>query len=365
MKKLSLSILLVSMVGMAFAQSAPAQEVKPLTIGDPAPAFKVDGFIKGEKVGELKKGKTYIVEFWATWCGPCIAVFPHLSDLTKKYEGQITTVSVNTWDYPRGQNEDKDTHVKRVSEFVEKQGDKMAYNIVLDDANDTIAKTWMTAAGRNGIPCAFIVNEDGVIAWIGHPATMDKPLEQIVNKTWDVQAFKVQFEAEAAKAKAAAKKAAEDQAKVAELAKNNDLEGFDALAKEMGVRSALITAINGDGNFGTLVLERYAGKVEGFTHDTYCNIAAYIAGKKETSAASKETLVKVSEACFKQLDEDKSAGAAADHARILLSKGDKKGAEEWIAKADILLAKFMPENSRGQVKSRIEAVKKEIAAASD
>ncbi|QYK53545.1 MAG: TlpA family protein disulfide reductase [Fimbriimonadaceae bacterium] len=360
MKKLSLSILLVSMVGMAFAQ-----DVKPLTIGDPAPAFKVDGFIKGEKVGELKKGKAYIIEFWATWCGPCIAVFPHLSDLTAKYEGQITTVSVNTWDYPRGQNEDKETHVKRVSEFVEKQGEKMAYNIVLDDANDTIAKTWMTAAGRNGIPCAFIVNEEGIIAWIGHPATMDKPLEQIVNKTWDVAAFKVKFEEDAAKAKAAAKKAAEDQAKVAELAKNNDLEGFDALAKEMGLQSALITAINGDGNFGTLVLEKYAGKVEGFTPDTYCNIAAYIAGKKETSAASKETLAKVSEACFKKLDEDKSAGAAADHARILLAKGDKKGAEEWVAKADILLAKFMPESGRSRVKSMIEAVKKQIEAAND
>lgn len=360
MKKLSLSILLVSMVGMAFAQ-----EVKPLTIGDPAPAFKVDGFIKGEKVGELKKGKAYIIEFWATWCGPCIAVFPHLSDLTKKYEGQITTVSVNTWDYPRNEPEGKDAHVKRVSRFVAEQGDKMAYNIVLDDANDTIAKTWMTAAGRNGIPCAFIVNEEGIIAWIGHPATMDKPLEQIVNKTWDVAAFKVKFEAEAAAAKAAAEKAAKDQAKVAELANNNDLEGFDALAKEMGLRNALITAINGDGNFGTLVLEKYAGKVEGFTSDTYCNIAAYIANKKETSAASKETLVKVSEACFKQLDEDKSAGAAADHARVLLAKGDKKGAEEWIAKADILLAKFMPESGRSRVKSMIEAVKKQIEAASN
>jgi len=363
MKKLSLSILLVSMVGMAFAQSAPAQEVKPLTIGDPAPAFKVDGFIKGEKVSELKKGKAYVIEFWATWCGPCIAVFPHLSELTEKYADQVTTVSVNTWDY-RG-DADKAGHIAKIDKFLEKHGENMRYNIVLDDANDTIAKTWMTAAGRNGIPCAFIVNEEGIIAWIGHPAVMDKPLEQIVNKTWDIAAFKVQFEAEAAKAREAAKKSAEMQAKVKTLAANSDLVGFDALAKEMGVQQAFIAAINGDGNFGTLVLEKYVGKVEGFTSESYCSIAAFIAKKKETTVANKEKLALISEHSFLQLAEDKSAMAAAFHAQVLLAKGDKKGAEAWVAKAEGLNAKFMPEANRERVKSQIEAVKKEIAAASN
>lgn len=363
MKKLSLSILLAGMVGSAFALGAPAQEVKPLTIGDPAPAYKVDGFVKGEKVDALKKGQIYVIEFWATWCGPCIAVFPHLSELTEKYADQITTVSVNTWDY-RG-DADRAAHIAKIDKFLEKHGDNMRYNIVLDDANDTIAKTWMTAAGRNGIPCAFIVNEEGRIAWIGHPAAMDKPLEQIVAKTWDLNAFKVTFEKEAAAAREAAKKNAEMQAKMKTLAANSDLAGFDALAKEMGLQQAFIAAINGDGNFGTLVLEKYNGKVEGFTSDTYCSIAAFIAKKKETTAASKEKLVAASESAFNKLSEDKSAMAAAFHAQVLLANGDKKGAEAWVAKAEGLNAKFMPEANRERVKSQIEAVKKEIAAASN
>ena len=51
-----------------------------------------------------------------------------------------------------------------------------------------MAKAWMTAAGQNGIPTAFIVNKEGKIAWIGHPMEMEKPLEKIVAGTWDLKA---------------------------------------------------------------------------------------------------------------------------------------------------------------------------------
>ena len=50
-----------------------------------------------------------------------------------------------------------------------------------------MAKNWMTAAGQEGIPTAFIVNKEGKIAWIGHPMEMDKPLEKIVAGTWDLK----------------------------------------------------------------------------------------------------------------------------------------------------------------------------------
>jgi len=52
-------------------------------------------------------------------------------------------------------------------------GDKMTYRVALDDkssnAKGAMAKTWMQAAGRNGIPSAFLINTKGVIVWIGHP----------------------------------------------------------------------------------------------------------------------------------------------------------------------------------------------------
>ncbi|MCB0824762.1 MAG: TlpA family protein disulfide reductase [Armatimonadetes bacterium] len=341
---------------LALASTAFAQELKPLTIGDPAPAFPVDGFIKGEKVSKLEKGKMYIVEFWATWCGPCIAVFPHLSDLTAKYEGQVTTVSVNTWDY-RG-DADKDAHVKRVNEFVEKQGDKMAYNIVLDDDKDTISTTWMRAAGRNGIPCAFIVNEEGLIAWIGHPASMDKPLEQIVAKTWDLQAFKKQFDAEAAKAR----EAAALQAEVLKISKAGDMDAFDKIVEKMGAQQALYAAINGEANFAVRVLEKYAGKTEIVDHGTVCSMAAYLVGKKEMTSESKEKVAKMSEACAGMEAESKQALAAAYHARVLFGMGQKDAAMEWITKAEALADKYEPKAQQASIKKFIADTKKSFGA---
>src|SRR5690606_29421582 len=78
-----------------------------------------------------------------------------------------------------------------------------------DGKNATMAKTWMAAAGQNGIPAAFIVDQQGRIAWIGHPmAELDEVLAKVVDKSWDI---------EAAKAKAA--KAAQEEAEMAELVK--------------------------------------------------------------------------------------------------------------------------------------------------
>jgi tetratricopeptide (TPR) repeat protein len=52
----------------------------------------------------------------------------------------------------------------------------------------------MEAAGQSGIPCTFIVDASGRVAWIGHPMTMDKPLEQIVKGEYDVAKAAAEFE---------------------------------------------------------------------------------------------------------------------------------------------------------------------------
>jgi hypothetical protein len=60
-----------------------------------------------------------------------------------------------------------------VAPFVKKMGDKMTYRVALDDKSSNskgaMATSWMAAAGRKGIPSAFLVDTKGRIAWIGHP----------------------------------------------------------------------------------------------------------------------------------------------------------------------------------------------------
>lgn len=154
-----------------------------LKVGDPAPPLAQGKYVKGEPVEQFQEGTVYVVEFWATWCGPCIMTIPHVSALQEKYADQgVIFIGQDVWEEDTAQ----------VAGFVEEMGDKMNYRVALDDVADggkgKMAETWMEAAGQDGIPCAFIVDRAGQIAWIGHPMQMDGPLERIVAGTFDVKA---------------------------------------------------------------------------------------------------------------------------------------------------------------------------------
>ena len=175
---------LIPVLPLAAAQ-ASAEPAKTLAVGDKAPAIKVGNWVKGDPVNSFADGKVYVMEFWATWCGPCIRGIPHLTELQKNYQDKgVTIVGTAIWQREPTQQD----RVATVTNFVKQQGDKMDYTIAVDEGN-SMSETWMMPAGRNGIPSAFIVGKDGTVEWIGHPATMDEPLEKIVDGSWDRDAF--------------------------------------------------------------------------------------------------------------------------------------------------------------------------------
>ena len=192
---LALALSAGTLTGAASAQSAAeivaaerqnldAPSVEPtLMPGDDAPALAVKHWVKGAPISEFEEGTAYLVDFWATWCGPCIASIPKLTELQAKYAGDnFTLLAVSVWERPTG-----DALMEHVTNFVDKRGDQMGYTIAIDDGR-TMAEAWIQAAGQQGIPTAMIVDRAGKIAWIGYgtdPA-MSGVLDSVINDEWDV-----------------------------------------------------------------------------------------------------------------------------------------------------------------------------------
>ena len=158
------------------ASSAPGQTLR---IGDPAPSLsgKVH-WIQGEPIVEYQKGHVYVLDFWATWCGPCVASIPTLNKLANVYKDKgVSVVGVAIW--PR-----KD--MEPTADFVKEQGDAMSYDIA-DDIDQKVAGAYMAAAQLVGIPTTMIVDGDGRLAWIGHPEmNVSGALDNILSDNYDL-----------------------------------------------------------------------------------------------------------------------------------------------------------------------------------
>ena len=145
-----------------------------LKVGDEAPRLTIDAWVKGERVDAFEPNHVYVVEFWATWCGPCIAGIPHLTELQDTYADDLTIIGVSTQD-ARGNNQSS------VRQLVNAQGDRMDYTVAFCNSRTTWSD-WMGAAGRGTIPSAFLVGPEGKIDWIGHPASIDDALTKAISR---------------------------------------------------------------------------------------------------------------------------------------------------------------------------------------
>jgi thiol-disulfide isomerase/thioredoxin len=179
MRKVIAALLVVAVSAAGgFAQEKKDAKAK-LAVGDAAPPLtKVTAWLNGPEPKTFEKDKVYVLEFWATWCTPCIAAMPHLTELAKENAAKGLVVIGLTNKDPNGNTKES------VTAFVEKnKGTKLGYPVAYSDGEENYA-AYMDAADQRGIPCSFVVGKTGRVEYIGHPNNLDEVLPKVLDGTW-------------------------------------------------------------------------------------------------------------------------------------------------------------------------------------
>jgi len=132
-------------------------------IGDPAPALTVDEWVQGTPVTGFQSGLVYVVEFWGTWCSPCIKNIPKLNRLQTQHASDgLVVIGVASHEF-KGR--------EALTSFMKKKDYTITYRVAYDE-DLTMEKDWDTG-GKEGVvfrmPLCFVVDRKGIVVFAGHP----------------------------------------------------------------------------------------------------------------------------------------------------------------------------------------------------
>lgn len=166
MKKILLAVLLLAtfIVSGCSAESQPADKAPAAATAHTAPDFNFT-YLDGTQSNLAKlQGKPVFLNFWATWCPPCVGEMPHFETLYPKYKDKITFIAVSV-----------DDNAADAKQFVVQRN--FSFPVAHADAQDIMQKYNIP-----GIPASYLLDADGkiIVSVIGamNQQTLEKFLQQ-------------------------------------------------------------------------------------------------------------------------------------------------------------------------------------------
>ncbi len=139
--------LIIILVGIAVYQSSTVNEEELPKAGFKAPPFSLQALDAQSYSLEGLEGKPVVINFWASWCGPCRKEAPELVKLYEKYNTQLEIYAVNMT---------ADDSIGDATAFAKEFG--FAFPVLLDEKGE-VAKRYQVQS----IPTTFFVNREGII----------------------------------------------------------------------------------------------------------------------------------------------------------------------------------------------------------
>jgi cytochrome c biogenesis protein CcmG, thiol:disulfide interchange protein DsbE len=178
MKSTILALLIAATaIGLALQHASYPKIVTTKTLyaandfrGKKAPDFFIEKWLNAKEVDT--RGKVVLIDFWATWCGPCRKSIPELNELAKKFQKNLVVIGIS------------DESAETVNSFM--KDTEMKYNVGIDTK-----KRMSKALGVSGIPHVMLISPDGIVRWQGFPGDDNDPLtEKVVQQVIDASGLK-------------------------------------------------------------------------------------------------------------------------------------------------------------------------------
>ncbi len=153
MKQLIIIISIILTVGNTYAQSN-------IKVGEQAPEIHITNWIKNIPVDKELKNKYIVLEFWATWCAPCIAAVPHMNKLQQEFHQKDL--------YYLSMTDESAALIERILKRI-----NFSSIVVTDTTKQTQINFGDGVKGLEAFPLTVLINKNGIIEWIGEPQNLN------------------------------------------------------------------------------------------------------------------------------------------------------------------------------------------------